>query len=294
MKKSERIAILEEKVAVLERRLDFTPNPNKQESMETGVKSLDNKYDEVTKGSWYWFEKNIRGHIQDALIFVNDITMSMNGNYGFDHAGKWIDGTEDGYTYAVYNNLKTARRASPQEVEEALIKEAKRRGLLHGVRFVSPNGEDWDFKVTSNDFHFDAVNNTLSFTQYLGGEVFLFMDGHWAEPIIEKDKFAELKEAQRNGKNIECRLRYSDCTWIEKTHVGFFHKFEYRIKPEEEPKCGDVVKAWYNKGDGFVVGILNEIRPTNNPFPYLVSGSWFENVKALNKQEAIDLLFGKQ
>ena len=94
--------------------------------------------------------------------------------------------------------------------EKILIKEAKRRGLVYGVRFISPNGEDWDFKVTSNDFHFDAVNNTLSFTQHLGGTVFLFVHGEWAEVIEQSSLEQDIQQLKDKYKQYKFTITIED------------------------------------------------------------------------------------
>lgn len=73
----------------------------------------------------------------------------------------------------------------------------------------------------------------------------------------------------------------------------YFRDQSYSIKPEEEPKVGDVVKAWDNDESDFLIGYLNRIDSGTNFFPFVVSNNGFKNAKPLTKQEAIELLFGK-
>lgn len=60
----------------------------------------------------------------------------------------------------------------------------------------------------------------------------LFNNGDWKvyEPT---DKFADLKEAERNGYVIECRIKKTPYVWVEKTHKDFFDSFDYRIKTQQ-------------------------------------------------------------
>ena len=74
----------------------------------------------------------------------------------------------------------------------------------------------------------------------------------------------------------------------------YFRDQSYSIKPEEEPKAGDVVKAWDNDESDFLIGYLNRIESGTNFFPFVVSNNGFKNAKTITKQEAIELLFGKE
>ena len=253
---------------------------------------------ELEVGKWY------KGTVDfESFIFITEIeNVDSYDSYNRIHGYGFISG-EWNYLSHLFSNTEHEEslvEATPQEVEEALVKEAKRRGLLHGVRFISPNCENWGFKVTSNDFHFDSVNNTLSFTQDLGGTVFLFIHGHWAEPIIEQDKFAELKEAHRNGAVIEyfCIFRKK---WEIATTPCWDTDTEYRIKPEEEPNVGDIVKVWDAKEGKFFIGTLYKKGIYDVPYPFMVKlynsrddYNFYGNAEKITKQEAIELLFGKQ
>lgn len=259
-------------------------------------------------GKWYWFENNGRGHIQDALIFVKDI-ISDNGNYGFSHSGKWLDGEVENTSYAVFDNLTRARKATPQEVEEALVREAKRRGFLTQGNFFKSFTDGGMVREIQPFECYDGKFNPIKLSFYSGFLYYeeglktsdglcsnprVFENGKWAE-IIEQpvDKFAELKEAHKNGAKIqykELSREWQDCPdnnprWIE------FN--EYRIKPEERPKVGDVCKFWDDGENKYVVSVLTKIKEGDN-YPYHTNFDSFKYATTITKEEAINLLFGNQ
>lgn len=111
--------------------------------------------------------------------------------------------------------------------------------------------------------------------------------------IEKEDKFAELKEAHRNGAIIQ--FRYGDGQWEDCANNApvWGSNVEYRIKPEEKPQPGDVCKFWDVYEDGYCVDVL--VRNAKSNFPYQSKQRiWYKNAKKLTKQEATELLFGKE
>lgn len=113
------------------------------------------------------------------------------------------------------------------------------------------------------------------------------------EGLIKPDKFAELKEAHRNGAVIEW-FNKMHSRWEVPANIVWDTTAEYRVKPEEKPEVGDVVKAWDNDESDFLIGYLNRIDSGTNLYPFVVSNNGFKNAKPLTKQEAIELLLGKE
>lgn len=223
-----------------------------------------------------------------ALIYK-----TKEGYYGFDCVGDWRDYTE-------YSNYETKyRKATPQEVEQALIEEAKRRykvgdviKCLGGVE-SEVNGTAFVFNNNSLFSNGERVN---------GGDWFntsakVFENGKWAA-IIEQDKFAELKEAHRNGAVIQ----WNNCgVWVTTDYPEWNNRHEYRIKPEEKPKVGDVVKAWVDDENEYFIGVLDYIN-VNGDYVVKFQNSHDTSIytfkarhaKTLTQQEAIDLLFNSK
>ena len=124
------------------------------------------------------------------------------------------------------------------------------------------------------------------------------------ELLEPADKFAELKEAHRNGRVVQFE---KDGSWYNV--LGYEPTFDihtnYRIKPEEKPKVGDVCKFWDEDENAFVVAIYAELREDNqwddtsftHPHGVRVAGNYytrfFKNAKPLNPQQVQELLFGK-
>lgn len=127
------------------------------------------------------------------------------------------------------NNVNLWIEATPQEVEEALIKEAKRRGF------------DYD------DFVFEDLTNILwaNYDSDIEGkeEKAIFNNGKWAD-LIEVDKFAELKEAHKNGAVIQ--YRYSEKEdWDDtfENRPSWQNHCNYRIKPNYDKQLEEALKT---------------------------------------------------
>ena len=94
--------------------------------------------------------------------------------------GKWI---ENMY-HSLSGHLKSYRLATEEEVREALIKEAKKRGFnnicdlkiknIHGV--ISNR-----YSTINNNFYYDYKSNTLQLDSAI-----IFKNGKWAE-IVKED-----------------------------------------------------------------------------------------------------------
>ncbi len=109
----------------------------------------------------------------------------------------------------------------------------------------------------------------------------------------EVDKFAELKEAHKNGAVIEYKSSQTGF-WHKATSPSWDNNTEYRIKPEEKPKIGDVCKFWDDDEDVYLIGCITDI-DISSSFPFLIYDyDWFRNAKTLTQQEAIDLLFNNK
>lgn len=118
----------------------------------------------------------------------------------------------------------------------------------------------------------------------------VYRNGKWAD-VVEVDKFAELKEAYRNGAVIQFKNVCGN--WHPATTPNWDTSLEYRIKPEEPIKVGDVCKFWDGNGSNYEVGSVIEIDTSSIPYRSN-SGCWYRNANKLTKEEAIDLLFNKK
>jgi len=238
-------------------------------------------------GKWY-------KHKFGMLFCVTSI--NENGvlyGYGFDKNGSWFSSIEESSTECACNDVakEYTTEATPQEVEQALIEEAKRRYKIGDVIKCFDKIES-EVKGTAFVFYNNCLfSNGDSFgnSGWFNTSGLIFKEGQWAT-IIEQDKFAKLKEAHKKGAKIQ--FRHSNGEWIDINHqFPTWQKSEYRIKPEEKPKVGDVCKFWDNNEDDFFIAKLHSI--SDGEFPYTVYQGYsdFMNAKTLIQQEAIELLF---
>lgn len=101
--------------------------------------------------------------------------------YGFNLKGEYIPFNSIGWAY------DTIRPATNERVQEALIKEAKKRGYGKGVK-VKGISSNFSFKIHGDYFKFYEDTNVLTL-----GDNLIFENGEWAE-IIETELELTLDE----------------------------------------------------------------------------------------------------
>src|SRR5690606_13142276 len=82
------------------------------------------------------------------------------------------------------------------------------------------------------------------------GWIEILNEGKWAQVIEEPiDKFAELKEAHKNGAVIQFRNEYTKYEWRDCwcNSPAWNTDFEYRIKPEEKTTLDQDIRALKEK-----------------------------------------------
>ncbi len=155
------------------------------EQLQKGLDALKQKYEDSIKpkfevGKWYKKGK--------ALIYFKE---KGSNNYGFDiDYGKWEeelflseDGLKNGWI-----------EATPQEVQEALEKEAVKRGAIYDEYVLT----------LDNGFYGDNGNRLIE----------LFNNGTWASIISEPKTIDELCEElynyvrSTNGSSLKCYKEY--------------------------------------------------------------------------------------
>lgn len=225
-------------------------------------------------GKWYFVNRHIKIEPKALVCFQGH----GKDAYGFTHEPCWSN------TYGNPNTFKTKgyeyTEATPQEVEQALIEEAKRRGHAYN---------EYDYNPEENELC--GLNN--------GRLESVFCNGQWEVPI---DKLVELKEAHSKGAVIESMPKKWIGDWTVATNpIWDGDNYEYRIKPEEKPKVGDVIKAWVTKEDEYFIGVLSSI-DSRGDYVVKFQNSYDSSIytfraryaKPLTQQEAIELLFGKE
>lgn len=189
------------------------------------------------------------------------------------HYGEYTD-TIVWFKFFKRNNFHVRgfwREATDEEVQKAFDKEAKRRGLVPGATVKRAwekgtgleeailNGEGGGVRTRARRFYY-TLGNRVVFKNRTWAEVVeakeeveeeiegkwyaADRDGKWAE-IIEVDRFAELKEAHKNGAVIQFKSKRPPYEWEDVAYNDpcWQDKYEYRIKPEE----GEDPYLWGNK-----------------------------------------------
>jgi len=131
----------------------------------------------LVNGNWYWHPDNT------GFLMCWSGNYGESDSYGINHAGEWSNIL---HSYKSYNYIQ----ATDKEVEEMLINEAKKRGFVEGVKYISA----WNDVVCeySKNLIYDSVKNCLS--GYNGNNC-IFQNGKWAT-IIEQHKEMTLSEIE--------------------------------------------------------------------------------------------------
>lgn len=187
--------------------------------------------DSLQVGKWYNYAWASDPDEILGIFFVEKIDdYKVWVTYGISFLDGWLN--RDWYSSA-----HKWTEATPEQVETALIEEANKRGFINGVYIKSPwlNGVKSALTIGSN---YSYYNNELTVSGGIGRYT-IFKDGIWATVIEQPiDKFAELKEAHKNGAVIQ--YKNNDGKWIDINHPEpSWSRDEYRIKPEEKPKLVD-------------------------------------------------------
>ena len=143
------------------------------------------KKESLVKGE-YWYKEN------GSLVLIID----LGGNVKYLPIHESIEDNRFGYSGVVCFE----RKATDKEVEQALIKEAKKRGFKEGVSFKLIEGSVGmlnSAKITKDyEIVYEASRNRLVLKR-IGILYTIFKNGKWATIIketITKEQFEEAKE----------------------------------------------------------------------------------------------------
>jgi len=174
---------LEQKIEVLEGNILHYKDVNKlHKQAKKELKQLKEQLEELPKlevGRWY---KVFRDEIETPSLVV--FSGHNVPTYGFTHISRsWTE------SYGCNNTFRNPdyrySPATPQEVEEALIKEAKKRGFKEGVTFrplYSDSSEYYSDFVLGENLYYDSKENSI----HHHGGARIFVNGKWATIIEPK------------------------------------------------------------------------------------------------------------
>ena len=130
---------------------------------------------EFGKGDWITPLNEYEGIA--ILCFQGDLN-SRNSGFGLNYRGVWKD------KYNTYGDVHIKyRKLTTEEVEEALVKEAKRRGFKKGILVTNENLESvtWsldNIKINENHFSYQKERDILKL-----GQKRIYEKGKWAEIV---------------------------------------------------------------------------------------------------------------
>jgi len=124
----------------------------------------------------------------------------MMCGYGFGIGGRWRSGKT-----TTYGHSSAFREATHEEVEEALIAEAKRRGFKKGCSFVPLNNDllirEYESPTSNSFVYFDCSIGLTMSDDY--SNVSIFNNGKWAEIIENPELEALEKKYKELGEEID-------------------------------------------------------------------------------------------
>lgn len=144
-----------------------------KEKIESKIAKLQKELKEMDKpklcSGWYIASCN---ETKNYLCYFTNPNNKLLGEY-------WFTPCRDSFGVSgLFTEIE--RKATDKEVEDALIKEAKKRGYKEGVQCYS--AESKDKKVCTGDFYYNGQRyNQLQDTPMNT----IFKDGQWAEIIKE-------------------------------------------------------------------------------------------------------------
>jgi hypothetical protein len=148
------------------------------------------KKDNLEVGKWYTDDLD-----QGFLVFITKIKGDKYYGFGFNGSGAWSEGG-NGSWGSISNDID--RLATDKEVEQALIKEAKKRGFKEGVTVKSSYDKTHIRTIKSS---FELSLNGLVFYCNEGNRTHLFNNGVWA--TIIKETITKEQAEKELGKTIE-------------------------------------------------------------------------------------------
>lgn len=167
---------IQEQLNLLQKELDD------QYQLLNDLKKEANKKVESKVGKWIKIKTN---YGNTYLIKITELESDVIRGVGFKN-GKWIE-LEKG----LFRDYKpyTYKKPTVEEIEKALITEAKRRGFNDSIK-IKQNHSKFNnthhFTLSSNHFWYDEIEDKLMTHANGGAKVWVYLDGEWAE-IIEEE-----------------------------------------------------------------------------------------------------------
>lgn len=236
--------------------------------------------EELPKSGEYW------RHFTGVVYYIFNVKTTESHSGIVDCIS--ISDTSGHHAYHGVYSMK--EKLTESDISKELLLEAARRYKIGDVIKTAYEGVDCDIVIDNVDFKvFESNKESVYYTADKDAFIILYNEGEWF-PI--EDKFAEQKEAHKNGAKIQVKIQGS---FRDDYDPSWDPKYEYRVKPENKPEKGDVCKFWDDDESIFAVGVLKNVDEDDLSSWYYKTnkGDWFKNAKVLTPEEALELLYGK-
>lgn len=141
---------------------------------------------ELEVGKWY---KRI--HNQALFCVVGNPNKEPFEVYGFDNGGSWMTSRDSSVPIQTFKDSEVL--ASNEEVEAALIAEAKKRGFKEGANFKQmATNKSVEINKGFNFRHYDGIETLCVVYDTENGGDNIFYNGRWAEIISQPEKEEEI------------------------------------------------------------------------------------------------------
>lgn len=134
----------------------------------------ESKINGIKVGKWYTYQPN------KTMFHVVSIGKSVFA-YGIDFEGNWNKTCN--WMNIDDIGISDIREATKEEIENALVEEAVKRGFAKGVYFNSPNGK-YTYTAINNKFEF--IIDDPTYQRLMIGDHAIMVNGKWAEIIPEE------------------------------------------------------------------------------------------------------------
>jgi len=173
-----------------------------QEKIENEFPKLFEK-EELEVGKWYKLTEDYGSYLKKGMVFMFVNYLSSNKIYSLVNHEMFGINT---YNY-IAPQTENLIPATDQEVEEALIKEAKKRGFKNGVEFIALRDSE---AIKDNcSCSYDKNDAKAGAWKYMNGVLYTYGWGRYV--VFEKGKWATIIEDKKEMtiKEIEKELGYS-------------------------------------------------------------------------------------
>lgn len=146
---------------------------------------------EFIENNYYELQPQVNNDLQHVPAIICYSPNEGRFGYGLSYSGTWTNNFGYSQDTKYESFIKTARLMTHTEVQQALEKEAVKRGFKEGVKFITAykNQTLQEYKVIDKFYYEDNIGGLKSCL--CSGNGYIFCNGIWAE-IVKPMSLEEL------------------------------------------------------------------------------------------------------